>query len=64
VVGVSSATSYGSWKQEESVNLEQKSAFVQRCISLSERISPPYNRQQLDSIFMALLLARSAAGVA
>jgi len=38
VVGVNSATSCGSWKQEESVNLEQKSAFVQRCISLSERI--------------------------
>jgi putative transposase len=37
VVGVEPATSYGSWKQEESVNLEQKSAFVQRCISLSER---------------------------
>jgi hypothetical protein len=37
VVGVNSATSYGSWKQGESVNLEQKSAFVQRCISLSER---------------------------
>jgi len=38
VVGVNSATSYGSWKQEESVNLEHKSAFVQRCINLSERI--------------------------
>ncbi|MFS8810051.1 hypothetical protein NW814_05900 [Synechococcus sp. R65.1] len=37
VVEVGSAASYGSWKQEKSLKLEQKSAFVRGCISLSER---------------------------
>jgi phage shock protein A len=43
---VNSTTSYGSWKQEESLNAERKSAFTRGCIK-SFRAAIQHNQDEL-----------------